>query len=70
MAIVCHCNVVRERTIVKAIRRGAETVADVKAVCGAGTSCGGCEDALCRLVDEHAGYATSVVSVSGSFAAQ
>ncbi|MDP2293630.1 MAG: (2Fe-2S)-binding protein [Actinomycetota bacterium] len=69
MAIVCHCSVVRERTIVKAIRRGAGTLEEVKAACGAGTSCGGCHDALCRLIDEHAGCA-SAVSVSGSFAAQ
>lgn len=70
MAIVCHCNVVRERTIVKAIRRGADTVADLKSACDAGISCGGCEEALCRLIDEHAVGATSAVTVSGSFAAQ
>jgi bacterioferritin-associated ferredoxin len=43
MAIVCHCNAVRERTIEKAIRRGATTVADIQAECGAAARCGGCE---------------------------
>ena len=43
MAIVCHCNAVRERTIQKAIRRGAMTVEEVQAECGAAARCGGCE---------------------------
>ena len=43
MAIVCHCNAVRERTIEKAIRRGAVTVEDIQAECGASARCGGCE---------------------------
>ena len=43
MAIVCHCNAVRERTIEKAIRRGASTVDDIRAQCGAAARCGGCE---------------------------
>ena len=41
--IVCHCNAVRERTIEKAIRRGATTVDDIRAQCGAAAHCGGCE---------------------------
>ena len=43
MAIVCHCNAVRERTIEKAIRRGATTVEAIQAECGAAARCGGCE---------------------------
>ena len=43
MAIVCHCNAVRERTIEKAIRRGAMTIEDIRAECGAAARCGGCE---------------------------
>ena len=43
MAIVCHCNAVRERTIEKAIRRGATTLEDIQTECGAAARCGGCE---------------------------
>jgi bacterioferritin-associated ferredoxin len=43
MAIVCHCNAVRERTIEKAIRRGATTLEDIQVECGAAARCGGCE---------------------------
>ena len=43
MAIVCHCNAVRERTIEKAIRRGAATLEDIRDECGAAARCGGCE---------------------------
>ena len=53
MAIVCHCEAVRERTIVKAIHRGAHTLADVQAACGAVTNCGGCTPAVLDLLDRH-----------------
>jgi bacterioferritin-associated ferredoxin len=43
MAIVCHCNAVRERTIEKAIRRGAMTIEEIQDECGAAARCGGCE---------------------------
>jgi bacterioferritin-associated ferredoxin len=43
MAIVCHCEAVRERTIQRAIRHGATTLEDVQEACGAATRCGGCE---------------------------
>jgi len=46
MAIICHCNAVRERTIEKAIRRGATSVDDIRAECGAAARCGGCEPAV------------------------
>ena len=64
MAIVCHCNVVRERTIVKAIRRGADSLAEVKALTGAATRCGGCEATVCRLLEQHA---PAGATMSGSF---
>jgi bacterioferritin-associated ferredoxin len=51
--IVCHCNVVRERTIERAIRHGATTLDAVRAECGAGTTCRGCEPYLLELLDEH-----------------
>ena len=43
MAIVCHCEAVRERTIQRAIRHGATTLEDVQDACCAATRCGGCE---------------------------
>ena len=63
MAIACHCEVVRERTIVKAIHRGAHTLADVQAACGAATSCGGCTPAVMDLLDRHCGVAVDAVAV-------
>jgi len=54
MAIVCHCTVVRERTIERAIRRGATTLDALKTECGAGATCHGCEPFLLELLDEHA----------------
>ena len=52
MAIVCHCFAVRERTIQKAIRRGATTLEDVQAECRATTRCGGCEPVVRELLAE------------------
>jgi bacterioferritin-associated ferredoxin len=52
MAIVCHCYAVRERTIHKAIRRGAVTLEDVQAECGAATRCGGCEPVVREMLAE------------------
>jgi NAD(P)H-nitrite reductase large subunit len=52
MAIICHCEVVRERTIQKAIRRGATTLEAVQAECGAAVRCGGCEPAVRALIGE------------------
>lgn len=51
--IVCHCNAVRERTIEKAIRRGAATVEDVQAECGAAARCGGCESTVRAMLAHH-----------------
>jgi bacterioferritin-associated ferredoxin len=45
---------VRDRAIVKAIRHGAATLDDVRALCGAATQCGGCEPAIEALLECHA----------------
>jgi len=55
MAIVCHCYAVRDRTIQRAIHRGATTLADVQAECGAATRCGGCEPAVRALLADSRG---------------
>jgi bacterioferritin-associated ferredoxin len=61
MALICHCEGVRDRTIVKAVQRGASTLHEVQAACGAATRCGGCEPAVRELIERHAG-----ASVTGS----
>ena len=53
MAIVCHCNAVRERTIEKSIRRGATTLKDIQAECGAAARCGGCEPVVQAMLARH-----------------
>jgi bacterioferritin-associated ferredoxin len=50
---VCLCNGVSDRAVRKAIRRGAATVEDVGARCGAGTGCGGCRSELEALLAAH-----------------
>jgi bacterioferritin-associated ferredoxin len=46
--IVCHCRVVSDRDIRRAVRRGAAGCAAVARECGASTDCGLC----LRLVEE------------------
>ncbi len=48
--IVCHCNAVTDRTIRKAVREGASDLGEIGANCGAGTCCGGCRDAVRRVM--------------------
>jgi bacterioferritin-associated ferredoxin len=48
---VCLCEGVTDRTIRKAVRRGANTLEAVGAACGAGTGCGGCWDTLDELIE-------------------
>ena len=54
MAIICHCEAVRERTIVDAIRRGAGSVCEVADRCGAASRCGGCWESVEGLIERHA----------------
>ena len=53
MAYVCLCNSVSERKVRRAIDRGASTIDEVGAACGAGTSCQGCHDTIGDLLVEH-----------------
>lgn len=50
MALICHCEGVRERTVAKAVVHGAHTLADVQAACRAGAGCGGCHDAIADIL--------------------
>lgn len=61
MAIICHCEAVRERAIVKAIHHGARSLPDLRDACGAAARCGGCEPAVLDLLERHT---TSTVGLS------
>jgi bacterioferritin-associated ferredoxin len=50
MALICHCRLVSDRTVLAEIEGGASSVADVQARCGAATRCGGCLGAVESLV--------------------
>jgi bacterioferritin-associated ferredoxin len=53
--IVCHCQVVSDRTIRAEIESGARTVGDVARRCGAGTGarCGACRPTIEALLAVH-----------------
>ena len=44
--LLCHCMVVDEREVVRAIRQGARTVEAVGEACEAGTGCGSCRGGI------------------------
>ena len=52
--LVCHCNGISDRTIRKAIRRGASTASQVAHACGAGACCGGCSDVVREIIHAEA----------------
>jgi bacterioferritin-associated ferredoxin len=49
--LVCHCEVVFERDVRKAIADGARDEFDVAEACGAGGVCGGCVPEISALLD-------------------
>ncbi|MBM6401214.1 (2Fe-2S)-binding protein [Phycicoccus sonneratiae] len=51
--IVCHCKVVNDAAITRAVDDGATTLAEVCRATGAGTDCGGCVFTVKALVCEH-----------------
>lgn len=51
--IVCHCEVVNDQQITRAIDLGARTVAQVCRATGAGRNCGSCIFTLKRLLCQH-----------------
>jgi NAD(P)H-nitrite reductase large subunit len=53
VAIVCHCEVVRDRTIVDAIHDGARTLTEVQEACAVAAGCGGCTPTILALLAEH-----------------
>jgi bacterioferritin-associated ferredoxin len=49
---VCHCRVVTDREVERAIADGARTIEEIGARCGAGTDCASCHPELERLLSE------------------
>lgn len=49
--LICVCNFVPEREIVKAIDKGATHLEDIKNLTSAGTSCGRCHPAIENLLE-------------------
>lgn len=63
--IICHCKAVSDRSIRKAVRDGAMSLEDVGRACGAGSSCGACQDAVTALIHrEAAHHSTSPTSIA------
>jgi bacterioferritin-associated ferredoxin len=59
--IVCHCQVVSDRTVAASIADGARTLAEVCRATGAGQTCGSCVFSLKRLICQHEVSAPSSV---------
>lgn len=51
--IFCHCAVVGDRDVARAIEAGAKTVAQVCKATGAGQKCGNCIFSVRRVVCQH-----------------
>jgi len=51
--IVCHCEVVNDEQVTRALDQGARTVSQLCGATGAGKSCGSCVFTLKRLLCEH-----------------
>ncbi len=53
--LVCQCNGVSDRTVRRVIQAGATSVGQVAQGCGAGACCGGCANAIRKLIGSEAG---------------
>ena len=51
--LVCLCNLVTEKEILTALKKGARSTADIQKITRAGTSCGRCLVVIDALVDEY-----------------
>ncbi len=51
--IVCHCDVVNDTQIARALEQGARTVAQVCGATGAGQRCGSCVFTVKRIICQH-----------------
>lgn len=50
--LVCICNFIPDRDILKAIEKGASDLKEIKKYTGAGTSCGRCHPAIENMLKE------------------
>jgi bacterioferritin-associated ferredoxin len=50
--MICHCRAVRANEIREVIGAGIVELDQIAAVCGAGSKCGGCREAVAELVGE------------------
>ncbi len=50
--VVCVCHGIGARQIAGAVEQGADSVAEIGRICGAGTNCGSCRPALARMLRE------------------
>jgi bacterioferritin-associated ferredoxin len=65
--IVCHCKVVNDQAVTRAVDAGARTVSQVCHATGAGRDCGSCVFTLKRLLCQHEGLARDTfVEVEGA----
>lgn len=65
--IVCHCMVVNDDAVERAVANGARTVAQVCGATGAGRNCGSCVFTLKRLLCHHeTSTAAPVLEVEGA----
>jgi len=51
-SLVCVCNMVTEKEILGALKKGARSTSDIQRVTKAGTSCGKCLMTIDRIVEE------------------
>jgi bacterioferritin-associated ferredoxin len=51
--IVCHCGVVNDQTVARAVESGARTLSGLCRSTGAGRDCGACVFSLKRLLCDH-----------------
>ncbi|MDP2113807.1 MAG: (2Fe-2S)-binding protein [Bacteroidota bacterium] len=51
--LVCVCNMVSEKEILTALKKGARSTSDIQRSTKAGTSCGKCLMTIDRIVEEY-----------------
>ena len=64
--IVCHCRVVNDDAVGRAIDQGAHTVSQICGATGAGRDCGSCVFTLKRLLCQHGEQVESYAEVDGA----
>ena len=63
--IFCHCAVVGDREVARAVDAGADTVAAVCKATGAGQQCGSCIFSVRRVVCDHQAQSQDPSNIGG-----